>query len=215
MKLSTRDKQRLQWGGLILVCGTAILYAYINVLIIPFIDSRAEGKKQLEECTAKIAEATNALCKLSAVSNEVARLQAEISVATNQFVIRPVLGSTLVSVQRVIEPMALACGLQLESCVELGRMDVPVNKKDAGFVIDRDLVALTAIGSYDAVRDFVQTLEETHEYVCVTEVEVVGRGENVQKHKLRICTEWPVWGERKADAASANGRAAAAAEEDR
>ena len=208
MKLSAHDRQRLQWGLAVLIGGTAVLYAYIHLMIVPLMQVRVEGLNRLAEYQEQIDKATLDLRSLEAVKAEVATLQAGLAVITNRFVICPVLGSTLVTVQSIVEPIAQECGLRIESCVERGRMEAPVNKKDAGFVIDRYLVELTGSGEYAAVRDFVQTLEQTNAYVCVTDVEILGRGEDAMRHKARICMEWPVFGEHKAaEAAPARARA--------
>ena len=201
MKLSARDKQRLQWGVLAVIGGAAVLYAYIHLLVGPLRQDRVDGLNQLADSQDQIDQAVVDLRGLDSAKAEVAKLQAALAVATNRFVIRPVLGSTLVSVQSLVEPIAQACGLQMESCVERGRMEVPVSKKDAGFVIERYQMEVTAGGDYAAVRDFVQALEKNNEYVCITDVEILPRADNTLKHKARICMEWPVFGEHKVEAA--------------
>lgn len=210
MKLSARDKQRLQWALAVFVGSAGVLYACIHLLIRPLMQVRAEGLTALDDYQQRSSKATADLRGLPAIRAEVARLQAELAVATNLFVVRPVLGSTLVSVQGVVEPIARACDLQIESCVERGRMDVPVSRKDAVFVVDRYLVELSAVGSYASVRDFIQALEQTNEYVCVTDAEIIGLAGDAFRHKVRICMEWPVFGERST-AAEAAPRAAGGA----
>ena len=64
-------------------------------------------------------------------------------------------------------------------------------------VLERYALEIGASGSYAAVRDFLQALEKANPYVCVTEVEILGRPENPAIHRIRIGTEWPVFGERK------------------
>jgi len=199
VKLSAHGKQRLFLGLAILIGGAAILYAYINLLILPLRQTRIEGMNILAENQDKIDKAKNVLQTLASVKADVGRLQEDLAVATNQFIIRPVLGSTLVTVQNAIEPIAQKCGLQVDSCVERGRMEIPGTYTAAGFVVQRYLVELTAVGAYATVRDFVQTLEQSNACVCVTDLDVTGRAEDVVKHKVRICMEWPVFSERKAE----------------
>ena len=201
--MKPRDQQRLMWGAAALIGGLAVLYAYIHLLVLPLVQQRVDGLNRLADYQEKCDKATLELRSLNTVTAEVAKLQADLTVITNRFVVRPVLGSTLVSVQSVVEPMAQACGLQVDSCVERGRMESPVNTKDASFVIDRYLMELTGIGEYAVVRDFVQAVEQTNRYVCVTDVEVYGRAEDAMKHKVRICMEWPVFSARKGEPAAA------------
>jgi hypothetical protein len=142
-----------------------------------------------------IDKATSDLRSLPSAKDEAARLQREIRDATNRFVIVPVLGSTLVTVQNVMEPIAAENGLQIESFVERGRVELPVSKKDAGMTIERYLMEVTLSGSYGAVRGFLQSIEKANEYVCVSDVEILGRGDSPAVHKVRIGMEWPVFGE--------------------
>ena len=178
-------------------------------MILPLAHVRDEGKRSLNDYQDQIDQATLDLRGLAAAKAEAVKLQAELVVATNRFVIRPVLGSTLVTVQNIVEPMAADCGLQVESFTERGRVEMPVDKKEAGFTIERYLMEVAAAGSYAAVRDFVLAVEQTNECVCVTDVEITGRNDLPGKHRVRICMEWPVFGEHK-DAETAPAPAARA-----
>ena len=203
MKLTTSNKHLLQRsltvGGIVI--GT--LYACFHLLVNPLRQVQVQELGRLQNCTEKIELASKSLRDLPAVSNEVARLRAELDVSTNRFVIRPVLGSTLVNVQGLVEPIAATCGLQLDSWTERGRNAIPLDAKDEGIVQERYLVEIGVSGSYAAVRDFLQALEKANAYVCVTEVEILGRAENPAIHRARICMEWPVFGERKEEPAPA------------
>lgn len=214
MKLSARDRQRVRWCLTTLVGVAAVLYACINLLISPLRQVQIAEQNKLAFYNEQLDTARDGLRDLAADSNEVVKLQSELDVATNRFVVRPVLGSTLVSVQGIVEPIAAACGLQIESFAEHGRNEMPLSAKAAGVIIERYLMEVAVVGSYAAVRDFLQAVETTNAYVCVTEVEILGRGENPAKHRARICMEWPVFGVRKGKAAEpppAHNRAASGA----
>ncbi len=197
MNISARNKQLLQRGLTMTIIVGGALYSCFRLLINPMLQVHAQELSQLQSCTDKIKGAQVGLRDLAVVSNEVFRLQAELGVATNRFVIRPVLGSTLVNVQGFVEPIAAACGLQIESWTERGRTAIPVEAKEAGIVLERYALEIGASGSYAAVRDFLQALEKANPYVCVTEIDMQGRPENPAIHRVRICAEWPVFGERK------------------
>ena len=213
MKLDTRDKQRLQWGVMILIGGTAVLYACIQLMILPLQHAREDGMNRLAKYQERIDRATLDLRGMTGIRAEVDRLREAVKTTTNQYVLRPVLGSTIVTVQNFIEPIAQECGLQLNACVERSRMEMPVNTKDAVQTIDRYLTEVTAIGPYATVRDFVVALEKTNAYLCVTEVEILGQAD-VRKHKVRVCMEWPVEGQPKAAPAPVREKAAPQTEED-
>jgi len=194
VKLSANERQRWLRILAILIGGAAVLYACLNLLILPLLHGRIAGMNKLAELSERIETAKMDPRDLAASKAELARLQAELLVATNQFVLRPVLGSMLVSVQNIIEPIAATCGLQIEACLERGRSELPVSRKNATLTIDRYLMEISALGSYAAIRDFIQTVEQTNPYVCVSDLEITGRSDNSDRHKARICLEWPVFG---------------------
>ncbi|MFZ4394264.1 MAG: hypothetical protein ACOYOU_01400 [Kiritimatiellia bacterium] len=200
MKLLARDKQRLQWAVTAVIGGAAVLYACTHLFIRPLRQAKVEGLNQLAKYQERIDQATGDLRSLASIRAEVGTLQEAVATATNLYVLRPVLGSTLVTVQNFIDPIAQECGLQIDSCAERGRMEVPVNMKDAVVTIERYLTEITATGPYTAVRAFVMALEKTNSYVCVTDVEIIGQPGDVLKHKARICVEWPVFGQPRAPA---------------
>ena len=213
MKLDARDKLRLQWGVTILIGGAAVLYACTQLMILPLRHARVEGMNRLAKYQERIDRATIELRGVDGIRAEVSRLRADVDTATNLFLLRPVLGSTLVTVQNFVEPIAQECGLQIDSCAERGRNEMPVNMKDAVQTIQRYLTEVTATGPYAAAREFVAALEKTNAYVCVTDVEVVGQAGDVCKHKIRICMEWPVAGQQKAPA-PVHDKAASPTEDD-
>lgn len=212
MKLDARDKQRLQWGVMILIGGVAVMYACIQLMILPLRHAREDGMNRLAKYQERIDRATTDLRGMAGIRADVIKLQEAVNTATNLYVLRPVLGSTIVTVQNFIEPIAQECGLQLDACAERSRMEMPVNTKDAVQTIDRYLTEIAAIGSYAAVRDFVVALEKTNDYLCVTEVEILGQAD-VRRHKVRVCMEWPVAGQPKAAPAPVREKAAPRTEE--
>jgi hypothetical protein len=197
VKLSPRDKQRLQWALAILVGGGALVYVFVIQLILPLTHSKVQNLALLAKYKDDGLRDMKDLRSLTRDKEECAKLWRELNTITNRFVIRPVLGSTKVTVQSIVEPLAAECGLVLESVDERGQSEVPVNKKAAPLTMDRYLLEISAVGSFAAARDFVTAIEKTNEFVCVSDVEISGREGTPDKHKVRICMEWPVVGEVK------------------
>ncbi len=211
MKLSERDKRRFLWALLIVLGVAAVLYSSINLFILPLRQSKVSALGRLDKLHEQIMQAEADLHGLDAIRAEVGRLQAGLEGSTNHFVLRPLLaGNLLVPLQNLVEPMAKASGVQIDAWSERGRMEMPVNKKDATMTIDRYQVELALTGPYAAVREFVLALERTNAYVCVTELEILGQAADVQKHKIRLGMEWPVFGVQAVTEAAA-GRARNAA----
>lgn len=218
MKLSARDRQRLQWAVLGLLGGGGVLYAYVNLLVLPCIQAKADGKKQLEVLGDEISSAKLDLAKRAVVVAEYEKLRQDLAVATNRFVLRPVLGSLLESVQKIVLPLAAQTGVEIENCVERGRMEIPgAGKKEPALVFERYAMEVAVVGSYANIRDFIAAVEQTNEYVCVTDIDIQGRVESPRRHRASIRMEWPVFSERKPDpakAAAATGGSPAGKTED-
>jgi hypothetical protein len=47
VKLDARDKQRLQWGVMILIGGVAVMYACTQLVIFPLRHTREEGMNRM------------------------------------------------------------------------------------------------------------------------------------------------------------------------
>lgn len=197
MKLSVRDRLRLQWTAGVVIGGAAVLYAYVHLLISPLIVSRDQGNSDLALLQEKLDQAQSDLHDADITARELSRLQGKLDQATNRFMLRPILGSMAMSAQAILDPIAQRCNLQLEPCNERGRIEIPGQKKDAGLSFDRYAVEIVTRGSFRDVREFVVALERSNPYLCISDLEIVGMPEDPLQHKVTICMEWPVFGERK------------------
>lgn len=193
MKLSARDRQRLQWGFAIVIGGGAVVYAYFHLLVSPLVRERTENRARLASLEEKADQAKMALNGIDILRREYAGLHSELILATNRFVLRPVLGSTIVTVQNLLDPLAQECNLQLDSCVERGNMDIPIPKKTGDLQFERYAMEVAFIGSYRNVCDFVAAVERTNAYACVTDIDVQARAEDPSRHRVTVRIEWPVY----------------------
>lgn len=215
MKLSAHDKQRLRWSAGIAAGLAGVLYAYFQLLIRPMVQVRDADREESTFLRAQSDQARIDLREAAATRRDVAVLQQELELATNRFVLRPVLGSLLMSAQRLLEPLALDNDLQIDSCVEKGRVELPAGRSDKERVFERYAMEVTVQGSYHGVVGFLMALERTNTYVCVSDIDIQGRPENPLRHKTTIRMEWPVAAERHpltpAQAAKAGAGSAAPA----
>jgi len=192
MKLSAHDKQRLRWlaAGVAGVAG--VLYAYVQLLILPLMTVRDANRGECALLREQSEQARVDLLDAAATRRDYAALQQELDVATNGCVLRPVLGSLLMSAQRLLEPVAQDNGLQVDTCVEKGRVELPTGKSDKDRVFERYAMEITVQGPYQGVTGFLNALERTNAYLCVTDLDIQGRPENPLRHKTTLRLEWPV-----------------------
>jgi hypothetical protein len=211
VKLTERDKRRAQWAVLSMLAVAGVIYGSINLFIRPLRQSRTTAMNKMAALQEQIDQAELDLKDLESIQAEVDRLQAGLAATTNRYVLRPLLaGNLLDPLQNLVEPMAREHGIKIDSWSERGRTETPVNKKDATMLIDRYQIELSMTAPYAMVRDFVLALERTNSYVCVTDLELIGQAADVQRHKVRMGMEWPVFGVPVAQEASP-GRARGAA----
>jgi hypothetical protein len=198
MKLSARDRQRLPWILVALGSSGILLYAYLHFLVQPIMQARAAGCAQLGTLRDMIAQAERDLQSAAAQQAEFDTLQADLTAATNRLVLRPVLGSLLMSAQSELDPTAQACGLSVEgSYLERGRTEIPAMQRGAASAFDLYAMELNASGSFAALRDFLAEVERTNRFIGVTELVVLARPENPLRHRITVRLEWPVFGERR------------------
>lgn len=194
MNISPRNRKRLIWL-MTLACIGEILYAYMHYFVQPVRNGCEQDLDKIQALQEKIDHAENNLHGADSVVKEHTVLRDELGLATNRFVIRPVLGSLLESVRNLLEPIARQSGAQIEICSERGRLEIPGNKKDGIVNFDRYAVDVTLVGTYRAIREFVTAVEHSNPYACVTDIDIQRRVDMVTHHKAIIRIEWPVFAE--------------------
>jgi hypothetical protein len=183
------------WVLLGLLSVVAISYGSVTLLIQPLRQAKVTALGVLATYQEQNDKAELDLRGLDDTRAEVERLRGVLAGTTNQYVLRPLPGGNLLDpLKDMVEPMAKEYGLVIDSWSERGRMEMPVNKKDAIMTIDRYQTEMAMTGPYAAVCAFVSALERTNSYVCVTELEILGQASDVQQHKIRLGMEWPVFG---------------------
>jgi len=192
MKLSGHDKKRLRWGVGILLGGAGLLYAYVHLVLTPLVVARDANRNEDDTLRAEIEQSRVDFCDATTLRQEAATVQEAYTTDTNLFVLRPVLGSLLMGAQRLLEPVAQDCGLQMDPCVEKGRFEIPPRRGDGEKRFERYAMDVTLQGSYRALADFIRTLERTNAFLCVSDIDIQGRPENPLRHKATIRIEWPV-----------------------
>lgn len=198
MKLTPQDKRFLMQAAAAVVGGAAVIYAGVHLIFRPLLTSRAADCRDLEVLQDRINEAETALRDEQTPRGEHRKLQADLEAATNNFVLRPVLGSLLMEVQNQLDPVAQRCQVQMDPCVERGRMEIPGQKQDKGLFFERYVMDVSLKGSYAALRSFVDEIERMNPYVCVAEIAIQGRRETPSVHHARFTLEWAVSGDKGA-----------------
>jgi hypothetical protein len=180
---------------MIIACIGEVLYAYFHYFVQPVRNGCEQDLAKIQALQEKIDHAEINLRGADSVVKEHTILRDELSLATNRFVIRPVLGSFLESARNLLEPIARQSEAQIEMCSERGRLEIPGNKKDGIANFDRYAVDVTIVGTYRAIREFVIAVERSNPYACVTDIDIQRRMDMVTHHKAIIRIEWPVFAE--------------------
>lgn len=197
MNLSARNRKRLM-GFMIFACVGVVLYSYVVFFVQPLRKAYTDDDAKSKELQEQNDKAEKDLRSAANVEKEYKALREELIVATNRFVLRPVLGSLLISAQNVVDPIARKSEVHVESYSEQGQSPIPGNKKDGQINFDRYALDVTLVGTYRAIREFVIAMEQSNPYVCVTEIDIHRREDIVTHHPARIQIEWPVFSETKA-----------------
>ena len=193
MKLPESKKERIQVFVLIGIGALLAIFAVAQLAVTPFLASRRDLLSKTEEQGGEMEKAKKELLHASVFKQEYDSVTVEIDRIVAANVLRPILGSYLVGVTETIENAAREAGLKVEEIQEVGVRELPRKKADTTPRSFKSYaVQATGEGSYDGVRAFIAKMESDNPFLCVTEMRLVGRPENPERHRFSLRIEWPI-----------------------
>lgn len=196
MKLPTDKKERVKILGLILIGAGAVLYAVVQLVVLPMIESH---KATLEVLAAKretLDTMNRALQQEDRRQKEHRDVVAQIDGFTRKSILQPKLGSYLIVVREKLEYLAAKYGIQIDPPFEVGRAEIPGRNKDGSKrALSTYGIRVVARGGYGDLTRFFAELEKENTMLCITDFEIVGREATPEVHQIGCAIQWPIWGE--------------------
>ncbi len=198
--------QKRLLAGVIAVAAIALVVFYA---ILPMNRKAAEENQKVRELNAKNDKSFYRIRNVQRLRAENCSLSEEVSAITNQFVVRPVLGSY--PMERRIYEIVGDNGFHVVSCREIGAIETPILspaelEKNKGkrapkgkkaptkptHYFDRYKMEVRGEGRYGDVVRLIKTLEEENPYFAVVSLRIVSNPRNPERHDVTLTFEWPV-----------------------
>lgn len=194
MKLPENRKERIQIFVLIGIGAVAVVYALAQLALAPVLEARQKLRETLADQQAKLEKAQRELKYAPGIQREYDAVVRQLETIRNENVLRPILGSYLVGVTEQVEAAARGNGMRVDEVKEIGIMDLPGKAKENQQLrpFKAYAVLVNAQGSYESIWKFLQAMEGRNAFLCVTELQLSGQGENVERHRIALRMEWPI-----------------------
>ena len=214
MQMDIKALSRSQLGVLAAFGLVAVMLAVAILFIAPMRKRGAKMSGELDSLVRRNNEALENVKRVKELEQLSVVLAEKLSIETNKYLLRPVLGSY--PVQRDIYRIAAAAGFRIGTVRMVGRTPEPqketiVMKKGAakgkvgdkkgakgkaGAKVEPHFARYNAIvegeGSYASIVELIGMLEEENPYCGVTAFNISANPRNVERHIVKISLEWPV-----------------------
>ncbi|MEI8350714.1 MAG: hypothetical protein WCG36_00230 [bacterium] len=193
MKLPAGKRERMMLLWAMGVAALVACYAIVQWGVVPLFEVRRGVESQLADQREKLKKAKRELDYVPGLQRNFDEVVGKLSSIRATNILRPILASYLVGVSEQVEAAAHATGLRIEDVREGGISEMPHKAKlssPSSFKVFTVLVY--AQGSYDAISRFLQAMEESHPFMCVSEFTITGQTENQEVHRLTAKLEWPL-----------------------
>ena len=195
-------------AGLLACLGAVLAMVLVAWLLIAPMRGRAIAlQKEVDAGVARNDQALDRIRRISALEHEVAALESSLALETNQYVLRPVLGSY--PVQRDLYRLAAETSFKIALIREVGAKETPTAiKAPAGrgaarpaartakatppSAFARYTVEVAGEGTYADVYALIERLEQENPYCAVTDLSIRGLPASPERHRVTLTLEWPV-----------------------
>ena len=193
MNFSGEKKQRmiLYAGG----AGVAVvaLGLLIQFAILPVFESQKNLTEKLEEQRGKLKKAKRQLDYVPGLQRNYDDVVGQLVKIRSDNILHPILGSYLVGVSEKVELAAQTVGLKIEDVREVGVLEMPrKDKKLPPSVFKVFAVLVYGQGSFETISRFLAKLEETHPFLSIHDIGIVGQLDNPEIQRLTVRMEFPI-----------------------
>ncbi len=192
MKLPKERKERIQVLVLVVIGLAALVFAVVSLAINPLLARQRRNAKNADLIMENLAKADREVHGMVLLGNEYRRLQFEINAAESNDIVKPVLGSYLLSVRDGIEQTARRTDVKLTGIQEIGLQVLPIAAGAPNRTFRSYGIQVIGAAGYAQVRNFLAALEASNPYLSITEIVINGHADDPRVHGLSVRIEWPV-----------------------
>lgn len=193
MKLPETQRERMMWYGGAAVAVVLVVVAGVFWGILPALDARRELESSLIKQRDNLKKAKRELDYLPGMEANLKDIKTQLDAIRTQNILRPTLGSYLMSVTEQLEAIAKDCGVKVENVRELGQSELLQDKKKTSLKTFKIFaVQFNGEGSYGAIGRFLAQIEKQNPFLTVASLDITGQTDNPMAHRVAIRLEWPI-----------------------
>ena len=192
MKLPENKNERIKILAMIGIGVIAVIYAIVQLLILPVLASHNKNKHTLENKKATQETMKLELRKVTRTQSEFDAVGIQVQ-ALSAYLVQPVLGAFLIGIQSEMDRLANGAKLQLNPASEIGFSEIPGKNKDGSKRSIKSYgTRLTGSGGYTQLLAIVRQLEENNPLLCISELTIYAQPLLPESHLISFSIEWPV-----------------------
>ncbi len=192
MKLPTNSRERAQALTLLGLGALAVLYAVVQLGIMPVLRSNREARVLLQNLREKTRKARIELATQHETRMQHDQITAEIEALSEQFVLKPVLGSYDLGAREMIENAVKDTGFQVASLVETSFQEMPPKKTQTPYAFRGYGMQVRGTASYHDLILVLRRIETRNPFLTITELTISPQAEDPERHRVAFQVVWPV-----------------------
>lgn len=195
MKLPENKNERIKILAMIGIGILAVLYAILQLAVMPILDSNKSNLKMLEDKREEQKKMKRELSKSQRTQGEFDTVSVQVQ-NLSAHVIQPLLGTYLIGIQSQLEQFANESGLPIKPANEIGFTEIPGKNPDGSKrAIKSYGTRTTASGGYTQMVAVIRQLEAMNPLLCISELAINSQSTTPESHMHTFSIEWPVWAE--------------------
>lgn len=196
MNLPEDKSERAKVLVLIAIGAAAVVYAIVQLGIMPMIKAQKQGAARIIELQEALGLADLDIEQMKRDKERNKQTVQQIVDISEAHFLRPSLGANYsLSATGIIEKHAQLAGIQLDFVREVGISEIPNPPLQT---TERTLKAYTTRVTmqcgFHALSKFLEGLESDNPYLCVVGLNIAGQpAKDPENHVIVLEVQWPVW----------------------
>jgi len=188
MKKQFTQKEKQQIGVMALMAVIGLCYGVWTLAVVPMRKAASQRTKAIAALIKKNATATAAVAAITADTERIAMIKAEINQIRDAYAIRPILGSSYqLGLRARLEPLAHVTGFTIQAILVQNPESMPRKRPGAPFSLC--VAEIRGVASYLQLRDFIAAIEADNPYVHVSSLTIASVSGNVRRHRVILRIE--------------------------
>lgn len=192
MKFSELTKEQKQYVMLGAIAAVFAAYCVVNFGVTPLWAAWKTARADYEDLTAKLADADRLMGSQDTIRENLEVSTEAMTRALHEYI--PEMENPLSWATEKIYTLAREIGLDVQSVSETGTsvtLQLQGEKRERTF--GAYAVRIVVDCSYKETRRFVELLESSNPYLCVSGIKVDAKPNSPEVHAVNLMVEWPIW----------------------